>query len=263
MDDYQKSMNVKQLLTILLFCSMGLVARSQSQHEPQLIAHACGQLDGYNYTNSVEALENSIKNGYKFIEVDLLLTSDSIPVGCHTWEEWNEIIGSPEMGGMEPSFEDFSAKLLYGKYKPVTCTDIVYYLENFPDWTLVLDKLDDVDILEYYLGDFKDRILVECFSEYAYKSLRLSGFRPMLAGYRDELHKLFAYSLESMVQGEAPVDYITWGFGGDLQMLRKYECLMPFKVAGCTSDDEWYIYNYIVDDVDLVYTNSIIPRKSE
>lgn len=256
-------MKVKQVFAILLFCSMGLVARSQSQHEPQLIAHACGQLDGYNYTNSVEAMENALKNGYKFIEVDLLLTSDSIPVGCHYWPDFNEMTGYPEMGDSVPSFEDFSNRLIYNRYRPINCNDIVYYLEQYPDWTFVVDKLDDVDILERYFGHYKDRLLVECFSEYAYKSLLLSGFRPMLACDTETLRSIFAYSIESMINGEAPIDYITWDFEGNYKMLQKYKCFMSFKVAGFTLDDGWLIYDYIADGVDFVYTNEVLPRKEE
>ena len=41
------------------------------------IAHAAGGIENYTYTNSKEALLNAIENGYKYIELDLYLTTDS------------------------------------------------------------------------------------------------------------------------------------------------------------------------------------------
>lgn len=39
------------------------------------------------YNNTVEALENSIKKGYKLIELDLILTKDNELVCSHGWSE--------------------------------------------------------------------------------------------------------------------------------------------------------------------------------
>src|SRR5690554_7339671 len=45
------------------------------------IAHAGGTVEGYQYTNALEAVENSLAHGYKLIEIDLSETSDGHLVG--------------------------------------------------------------------------------------------------------------------------------------------------------------------------------------
>ena len=58
-----------------------------------LIAHAGGAIDGKVYTNSREAVEGSIKAGRKYIEIDLIKTSDGEYIAGHDWERINEMTG--------------------------------------------------------------------------------------------------------------------------------------------------------------------------
>ena len=50
------------------------------------IAHAGGGLGERTYTNSYEALDTNIKNGFKYFELDFVFTSDSRLVCLHDWE---------------------------------------------------------------------------------------------------------------------------------------------------------------------------------
>lgn len=51
-----------------------------------LISHAMGEIDGYYYTNSLEAFENSYYNrGSRVFEVDLSLTKEGVLVARHDW----------------------------------------------------------------------------------------------------------------------------------------------------------------------------------
>ena len=51
------------------------------------IRHALGGLDTYQYLNTIEALENSYKKGFRLFEVDVRFTSDDKLVLTHGWEE--------------------------------------------------------------------------------------------------------------------------------------------------------------------------------
>lgn len=52
---------------------------------PQLVAHSGGIGNHRTYTNSLEALDNSVARGYSVIEVDLSWTSDQHLVLLHDW----------------------------------------------------------------------------------------------------------------------------------------------------------------------------------
>ena len=50
---------------------------NSKNYDSKFIAHAAGGINFDTYTNSVEALEKSIDNGYRLIEIDLMETSDN------------------------------------------------------------------------------------------------------------------------------------------------------------------------------------------
>ena len=56
---------------------------NSKNYDSKFIAHAAGGINFDTYTNSVEALEKSIDNGYRLIEIDLMETSDNFFIGGH------------------------------------------------------------------------------------------------------------------------------------------------------------------------------------
>lgn len=81
---------------IYKYQGFGLIAIHESSSEVidrilsscSLIAHAGGGIDGVKYTNSKEALLQSIDTGYRLIEIDLLVSSDGEILGAHDWERY-------------------------------------------------------------------------------------------------------------------------------------------------------------------------------
>lgn len=149
-----------------------------------LIAHAGGAIDGKVYTNSREAIEGSIKAGRKYIEIDLIETSDGEYIAGHDWERINEMTG--RQGDKPLSKQEFLSSKLYGKYTPMSIQDIAELFEKYPDWVMVVDKIRDLDYLHKYLP-YHDRMIVQVFAlhnyfkalqlGYKYPTLRLKGGR--------------------------------------------------------------------------------------
>lgn len=52
-----------------------------------VIRHACGGIDGMAYTNSKEALEQSILSGCGAVEIDFRFSSDGVLVCAHDWDD--------------------------------------------------------------------------------------------------------------------------------------------------------------------------------
>ena len=100
---------------------------SKGEH---LIAHAGGEIDGHIYTDAKEAYEQSVKKGMKFIEVDLLETTDGDFVAAHDWELFNTSIGAAERQGAPRSLEEVQAAKIYGKYSTLDERQIAEFCAN-------------------------------------------------------------------------------------------------------------------------------------
>ena len=75
----------------LLLTNIYGISQSQSSGKPipippRLVAHAGGNFDGLVLTNSLQALNQSYREGFRYIELDLLMTRDSVAVLSHDWE---------------------------------------------------------------------------------------------------------------------------------------------------------------------------------
>ena len=69
--------------------------------KPILIAHAGGSNNSYTYTNSLEAFNISLSNGFNYFEADFITTSDGHYVSVH---DWKNITGNEQ----SLSFSDFN-----------------------------------------------------------------------------------------------------------------------------------------------------------
>lgn len=250
-------MNRLCLIFICLFQCIWAFSQKQLDHSPNLIAHGGGEIAGQTTTNAFEAINQSLGQ-YKYIEIDLVLTSDSFVVAAHDWELFNSLTNHSELGNSNLTLNEFEQRKILGKYKPVTYLDIQNFFKNYPDWIMVTDKLDDPLILERFFGDFKDRMLVEAFSIERYNALKSAGFIPMLSDGLVDCHFL-QYSIENMIEGGESVDFITNYYDVDYEMMRRAKCLIPFKVATYTSNDETFVGDHLGEDCDLIYTDTLQP----
>lgn len=252
---------MKSLLSILLLLVVTFNLSSQKAYEnlPALIAHGAGEYNGESYPNSVEALKSSLKSGFLYVELDILLSSDGYPFAAHDWEMFNEKTGYPELGDSVLTLEEIESRKLFSQYTPITYKTIISYFEKYPDWVLVTDKLDDPLILDRFFSSYKDRIIVEAFSLDAYYELVNDGYNAMLSLEGGDLQTLLAKSVEHMIEGEAPVDFIVVHYTADFRRVSGLQCLSPFRVATYTVNDEEFMEEHLGNDVDLIYTDSLKP----
>ena len=71
----------------------------------RFIAHAGGIAKGETYTNSLEALDRSYKNGFRLFELDIIKTKDGHYVGYHNWNLWRDKTGYS--GAIPPDLKTF------------------------------------------------------------------------------------------------------------------------------------------------------------
>lgn len=144
---------------------------------PILIAHAGGKTKGHPYTNSKEAVLESIAKGFKFIELDLLITKDCQIIAAHDWDKLSEMTGLSSVRDL--TLAEIKQQTL-GGLSILDAQDINDIMISNPDIYLVTDKITDFKLLMEKIP-FKERMLVEVFSVKAYrKALRQGVMYPML-----------------------------------------------------------------------------------
>lgn len=140
-------------------------SKDENQH---YIAHAGGTIEGYKYTNSLEAIEHAIENGVQYIEVDFEWTADSQLVATHEWMggDWQEV----------PTYEEFMGHKVYDRFIPMDVRMVDSIFRSNENLYLVTDKISDPVTIDMYFHDYRERVWVECFSEEDYFVLKAMGY---------------------------------------------------------------------------------------
>ena len=194
-----------------------------------LIAHAGGAIDGRTYTNSKKALMNALDNGFQYIELDLFETPDGNVVCSHDSSTY--------------------------KIKPImTLREAVSIWQERP-FKFVVDKISDSQILNHYFIKNREHVYVEAFCIGDYKQLKENGYVPMLS-LGGDLRGFIKFLVTSLYCGK--VKRIVLYYKTPDYLLRIYKRLGT-QVAVYTINDESTLKKHIGRDVDMVYTDFIIP----
>ena len=172
---HKKILSVLSLIGLFTACNQSSLPVGQ-----HYIAHAGGMIGGYIYTNSREAVEQSIADGISFIELDLAFTEDSQLVCLHDWALFNRITTGEE-SDTPMSLHSFRTQKICGKFTPLTADDVLQIWNEHPYLWLVTDKISQPEIIEKYFSPIKSRTIVECFTKEDYRALRQSGFTTYLS----------------------------------------------------------------------------------
>ena len=113
------------------------------------IAHAGGEILGNTYTNSLEALNNSYKNGFRYFELDMIVTADNYIVASHDWEMWASQTNFK--GKLPPTLEEFKKYKILDKFTALDYKDINIWFSDHKDAYLITDKIEDVSLIENLL----------------------------------------------------------------------------------------------------------------
>lgn len=105
-----------------------------------LIAHALGNAGEYIYTNTKDALEESLAEGYQVLEVDLGLTSDKEVVCRHTWYSDDFEVS---YDGSVPDLATFEREKYFGTLTPLTGKELLEIWAEHPELYFVTDVKQD------------------------------------------------------------------------------------------------------------------------
>ncbi len=149
------------------------------------IAHAGGEVDGIKSTNSLEALNQNYKRGFRLFELDILETSDGQLVAAHDWKMWARF--TDYKGELPVSHSEFKKHKIYGTYTTLDMNGINKWFAAHPDAILFTDKVNDPIAFANAFVD-KSRLVMELFSLMAVEEASQNQVNAMIS--QDPLMKI-------------------------------------------------------------------------
>lgn len=157
---------------------------------PRLIAHAGGIGHHRTYTNSLEALDNSVARGYTAVEIDLSWTSDDHLVLLHDWDhEFVELFDrSPDRLTVA---EFLSMPSPHGLTR-LSLDDLEDWLVDHPNILIVTDikerNTEGLRVIAEKYGEHLYRILPQIYRPESYREVRELGYDEVIFTlYRSDL----------------------------------------------------------------------------
>lgn len=184
-----------------------------------MVAHAGGGIYGFKLTNSLEALNNSYNNGFRYIEMDFNWTTDGVPVAIHDWD-----LMVKRLFNLEPkvlSHAEFKNYNTFQNLSLMDINDVVKWLEGRPDPFIITDvKEGNIEFLKYVAENFphvKARFIPQIYSMEEYEEAKALGYNNIIltlymSNYTDDeivnfamTHPLYGVTMHySKAYGELP-----------------------------------------------------------
>ena len=142
------------------------------------IAHAGGTIESHPYSNSLEALNKSYQDGFRYFELDLIEDRNGEVVAAHDWDFWKSITACDS--AVPVNREHYIKHKIYHKYTPMDMQAINLWFAEHSDAVLVTDKIDDPKKLATLFVD-KSRLLMELFTFDAIKQAQELDVQFMLS----------------------------------------------------------------------------------
>lgn len=145
----------------------------------RLIAHAGGGVERVTYTNSKEALEAAVRNGYQIVEVDFFETEDGKIVLGHEWG--NILTDKKQMENPEKilTYNEYMEHRIDFRFTTMDVDGLIEFMRKNPDIYIVTDVKFEEDEKETLLSkvysviykaaeektEILDRFIVQIYDE--------------------------------------------------------------------------------------------------
>lgn len=220
------------------------------------IAHATGAIDGNTYLNCKESLIQSLDNGYKYIEVDLGITTDSALVCIHDWEHFHKITTYDTISNNNSISEaEFRHRLILDQYTPLTLDDVIR-MRNHHFFFIVTDKISDAKLLNRYFKHKRNQIMIEAFAFSDYEELKHAGYIPMMSLGRFNYSNIFWNFIYYPLRYHKSIKWICVASSSNMNSLRMLKRLFNCKVAMYTSNSSSFFTEHLGREIDLIYTDN-------
>ncbi len=149
--------------------------------KPTFISHAGGMAAGLTYTNSQEAIKNSLLRGNYFVELDFLFTTDNQVVLGHNWSLMGNLMKLPEF---PVSHKTFMENILADDLTQLDLAHLVTLMEEEERLIVVTDtKEENLALLTLIAQEYphvKQRFIPQVYDEEEYKAAATLGYKHII-----------------------------------------------------------------------------------
>ena len=169
------------------------VQRNNTIALPLLVVHGGGLIKGISYTNSLQALENSVARGFNFIELDVEWTNDRQLVFLHDWEGTVERLFHVQQKTY--SLKEFNGFTMVKNLKQLNFNELKNWLIPHSAVFIITDiKRDNVDALTYisqHYPGIKAQLIPQIYDFKEYDTVKSLGYKNIIltlyrSNYTDE-----------------------------------------------------------------------------
>lgn len=221
------------------------------------IAHG-GGVGEYVHTNCLEAVQDSMKRGFRFIELDLLETTDGCMVGGHSWRELRLLVGAD--AEKEKPLSKSDIELLRPKWKgtPLFSEDICRLLRENPHLVLVTDKTQNFELLMREIPH-PDQMVLEAFDFPAYLNALRAGFSnvALSSGMESHLQQAIQFKIPGIVMDASLLESRPEVLLLVKQLHQSGCCISVFYSNAC--DKQEYIHRHLGKNISRIYTDTWSP----
>jgi glycerophosphoryl diester phosphodiesterase len=171
-------------MLILILINHAFATDKSGQFLALRIAHAGGGLGKVTYTNSYQALEANLQNGFRYFEIDFSFTSDGQLVCLHDWKA--NFVRTFGFDTERPlSFEKF--KQLAGdnpRFTNCTLEGLDGWMREHPATHVVTDvrgdNLEALKLILTKLPDAEKRVIPQIYDPQRFDAVKDMGFEQMI-----------------------------------------------------------------------------------
>jgi glycerophosphoryl diester phosphodiesterase len=187
---------------------------AQTPAYEKVIAHGGGAYKGYETTNSVEAVNNAIENGYKIIELDMDLSSDGKIIMLHDWDRTAEHYFGAAFS-RKLSQKQFSNLTVHGRLEVLTFEKLAGILERHKDIRIITDtkgsNLELLSAIKEQYPQLTDRLIPQIYDYDQWSKVRELGFSDVIltiyAMADPDMDKIAAFAKEHGIYAVTMPDY--------------------------------------------------------
>ncbi|MBR9788143.1 MAG: hypothetical protein GYB40_09425 [Vibrionaceae bacterium] len=230
---------------------------------PIRIAHAGGQVNRLNYSNSYQALNENYLKGFRYFEIDLIFTSDHYLVCLHDWNNsFFRLSGKRSTTAL--SLEEFSQYFSATELTPCTLQGLMSWLESHPDAHIVTDvKSNNIRALAMIANlypKFITRVIPQIYDPRNLADVREAGFDKVIwTLYRFSTSKreilYWMGRLSGPVAVTMPQQLAREGVGS---MLKQYRVTTFTHTINSECKFKMFQKEY---DIDEIYTDTLAPKR--
>lgn len=146
------------------------------------VIHGGGLIEGYDKTNSLEAVQKSISEGGRILEIDFNFTRDGELACIHKWMNYY----APDyIEDYEPlSLYKFKKAKIFNKFTPLDLDDLMNIMEENEGTYLVTDiKDDNIEALKLISSKYPqmiDRIIPQAYSKAEVPIIKELGYKNII-----------------------------------------------------------------------------------